>query len=668
MIQSQIQRFIAVILLLTMALQGCNRSVDGFCVGGKKLPTIGANDKCPNGEPRSKCKHPRESGKSEKKEPINNSKSEPAWKGCTDKMFRRDRYETSTATNTNYSRPRSPICLKFSSEFVGITCGRGYVEARKEQDIEELIEAMKSQQYGKIREILRYTHANLNDRLPDRMTNMFHSAVKTGDTTLVRIFMDDPRIDINKKDYKFEHPLWVALDNNLANGNIEEMLLNDSRLDLKEIIDIFPLIQMALIKASKADKQTQGKYHDIIRRLLRRDDLRDEKGRDPISQGISYIEGSASTAKDVYDLLQISKESGLKIDIKSDRNENPLHNVAEFEYLLEHLLELNKYDVNQKNIDGETPLHLAAYNKNVWSTKLLLDQPGINVNIQNKFGQTPLHEVFDATIEEIFNKDKSIKNIKNLNKIIKNLVNMPDIDLLLEDKDNDIPLDLAENKEGIKEGVLDLLRARTLEQENKRYEQKGQKSGTESEEEDEDRVSDHTSQNEEYQSEQDCDENEEEDDDDKATSKSRVSDHTLQNEENQSEQEDDENEEDDEEDDKNKSKTESNKQDSEDISQQEKDDNNDDEQKSQNSEHKSENNKPIPKPKPEPEEEKKENIEEKKPDINRGEELEYLQKLEYCETDLEQRLKEIDEANKGNALNKLLYNQISRACPFDCVN
>jgi len=112
MIQSQIQRFIAVMLLFTMVLQSCNRSIDGFFVGGKKdLPTIGTNDKCPNGEPRSKCKHPRESGKSEKKEPIDNSKSEPAWKGCTDPTHRRDRYDTSTATNTNYSRPKSLICL-----------------------------------------------------------------------------------------------------------------------------------------------------------------------------------------------------------------------------------------------------------------------------------------------------------------------------------------------------------------------------------------------------------------------------------------------------------------------------------------------------------------------------------------------------------------------------
>jgi len=65
MIQSQIQRFIAVILLLTMALQSCNRSVDGFFVGDKKLSTIGANDKCPNGKIGSECKHPRESRKSE---------------------------------------------------------------------------------------------------------------------------------------------------------------------------------------------------------------------------------------------------------------------------------------------------------------------------------------------------------------------------------------------------------------------------------------------------------------------------------------------------------------------------------------------------------------------------------------------------------------------------
>ena len=111
MIQSQMQRFIAVMLLLTMVMQSCNRSVDGFFVGDKKLPTIGVNDKCPNGKIGSECKHPRESGKSKKKEPINNSKSEPAWKGCTDPTHRRDRYETSTATNTNYSRPKSLICL-----------------------------------------------------------------------------------------------------------------------------------------------------------------------------------------------------------------------------------------------------------------------------------------------------------------------------------------------------------------------------------------------------------------------------------------------------------------------------------------------------------------------------------------------------------------------------
>jgi len=111
MIQSQIQRFIAVILLITMALQSCNRSVDGFFVGDKKLSTIGANDKCPNGKIGSECKHPRESGKS--KITTNSTWNDKPWRdhrNAGDWMNRWDRYDkptTNTSQTTYYTNNNS---------------------------------------------------------------------------------------------------------------------------------------------------------------------------------------------------------------------------------------------------------------------------------------------------------------------------------------------------------------------------------------------------------------------------------------------------------------------------------------------------------------------------------------------------------------------------------
>ena len=190
-----------------------------------------------------------------------------------------------------------------------------------------------------------------------------------------------------------------------------------------------------------------------------------------------------------------------------------------------------------------------------------------------------------------------------------------EIDLGIKNEYNEIPLYLLPIYRSNK-AIFDFL-GKTLGQQNKRNEQKGQKSGTQSEVDDE-----------EY----------EEEDDNKTSNKSKINDQESKNEEKKSEQEDDENEE---EDDKKKSKTESDKQDLEDISQQEKDDDNDNEQKSQNSEHQSENNKPIPKP--EPEEEKKENIEEKKPAVNIQEETEYLDKLCVAEDKIKKELQELGE-------------------------
>ncbi|OAA74764.1 Ankyrin repeat-containing domain protein [Akanthomyces lecanii RCEF 1005] len=48
-------------------------------------------------------------------------------------------------------------------------------------------------------------------------------------------------------------------------------------------------------------------------------------------------------------------------------------------------------DVNIQNIDGESALGRVTRMKNDWAVELLAAQPGINVNIQDEKGLTPLH-------------------------------------------------------------------------------------------------------------------------------------------------------------------------------------------------------------------------------------------------------------------------------------
>ncbi len=52
-------------------------------------------------------------------------------------------------------------------------------------------------------------------------------------------------------------------------------------------------------------------------------------------------------------------------------------------------------DVSARGVNGETPLHYAAYRADIASAKLLLDA-GVDINVRNSFGNTPLHKARDA--------------------------------------------------------------------------------------------------------------------------------------------------------------------------------------------------------------------------------------------------------------------------------
>ena len=67
---------------------------------------------------------------------------------------------------------------------------------------------------------------------------------------------------------------------------------------------------------------------------------------------------------------------------------------------VEELLQNPLIDVNIQDDNGDTPLHLAViYSETICD--LLLADPDINVNIQNQIGNTPLHEAFFKSFKPV---------------------------------------------------------------------------------------------------------------------------------------------------------------------------------------------------------------------------------------------------------------------------
>jgi hypothetical protein len=81
-------------------------------------------------------------------------------------------------------------------------------------------------------------------------------------------------------------------------------------------------------------------------------------------------------------------------------------------------------DVNTYNDDQETPLHCACEMQQCLAVKLLLSHPLINVNFQNKWGQTPLHVAYMASKYAIAPE-----------RIINLLTQHPTIDVTIKDKE-----------------------------------------------------------------------------------------------------------------------------------------------------------------------------------------------------------------------------------------
>jgi len=114
-------------------------------------------------------------------------------------------------------------------------------------------------------------------------------------------------------------------------------------------------------------------------------------------------------------------------------------------------------NVNQKDIYGDTPLHVAIETRNINLFKIVFTYPGLDINLQNDSGETVLH--YACNFRSSCNSFKECIDQFTIEEIIEIILTHPIIDVNLQNKCGQTALHIAcrKIKENITKRILEAL-------------------------------------------------------------------------------------------------------------------------------------------------------------------------------------------------------------------
>ncbi|KAH8981650.1 ankyrin repeat-containing domain protein [Lactarius akahatsu] len=174
--------------------------------------------------------------------------------------------------------------------------------------------------------------------------------------------------DVNTPDEDHETPLHLA-SLRLGPKSVRVLLDHGANLNAKNSHAISP----------------RDSYFGAAQLLLERDadvDARDNTHETPLH---------LACRESYFGLVQILLDRGADVHAENSQGQTPFHQVFQYEYNTEGRVE-HGVDVNTRDKDNETPLHLASRKVNLELAWVLLEHSA-NVNAKDNQGRTPLHHV-----------------------------------------------------------------------------------------------------------------------------------------------------------------------------------------------------------------------------------------------------------------------------------
>ena len=308
---------------------------------------------------------------------------------------------------------------------------------------------VRAAQYGqlKIVELLLERGADplkgtVGNRLP------LHFAAEAGHLAIVDLLLKQPSVDPNFKDFTGQTPLFKAANN--GRHEVVELLLQQKSIEPDAVSNdgFTPLLQ-AIIE----------RHQKVVKLLIDRADVNPNQSDTTHNQTPLWI---ASTAGDEI-LGMFLERKDIEINGQSRWGETPLYQAIQRKRLSAAIMLLDAgADPNVPAYENKTALSWAAAEGSEESIELLLKQPSIELDVPDKFGQTPLLRAADAghtkCIRMLLDKGASVKHVDNEgrtalslaaikgHKVVAKLLLKNKAEINAQDKKGNTPLALAAEK------------------------------------------------------------------------------------------------------------------------------------------------------------------------------------------------------------------------------
>jgi len=312
-----------------------------------------------------------------------------------------------------------------------------------------------------VAEILRHEQFDVNEPVKNDGTTYLMLAMMKNLPEIVRLLLDIPTIKMDAVDSKEQ----TALIHACVEGNLECVILflNDSKCstEIVNLRDTDNDRNYRLHQNSALEYAVRNANNDIIKLLLDYPDINvNDRAEDEATLLLRAIQNGPDETVNILlahpgtdlDAVDADETSVLMMACGRDTGVGVLQMlIKDQEWMARNI---NK--ISQSNHE-ETAMLIAA-SKNYWDMVIiLLDQPGVDVNISDKEGHTVLHYAVKENKIEIVRKILAIMNIsqddstsiniqvygdsvlkiaaeKGLSDIMKILLQQPGIDINIKDK------------------------------------------------------------------------------------------------------------------------------------------------------------------------------------------------------------------------------------------